>query len=360
MLIYISIFIVLILFSMINLYIKKENLKFVYIAFGVFITLFTATRDNIGGSDYFVYKDYFNNITNIFNLQGYDYFIKYEIGYKYLNALIKCFTNNYIWLFFIIAMITIPIILKLNYQYCKYPFFTMAFYMYKTFFYTNFIAMRQSIALTIFIVAFKYIINGDFKKYAFSIIIASLFHSSAIVLLPLYFVRKIKFYKLSFIQIILIGGIILIFSNSIIDILEVLLKLFGFSQNIIIKISNIKSSVGINLHVFEMIFIYFIFRKTYKINNKKDEVVINIFILYCILTIAFSMQVIFIRIAMYFYFIIMIFISRSLENIKDLKYKQLLIYILAILFLLGYIKYIIQFDNGGLLPYKSVISLGGY
>lgn len=360
MLIYVIIFMVLILLSMINIYISKEKLKSFYIIFGVFITFFTALRDNLGGSDYYVYKEYFNNIPNIFNIQNYSYFIKYEIGYEYFNSLIKYFTDNYIGLFFIISVTTVPVILSLNYKYCRYPFFTLSFYMYKTFFYTNFIAMRQSIALTIFLIALKYIINGNLKKYTICILTASLFHSSAIVLFPLYFVRKIKLYKLNIINIILIGICILIFSNSIINLLEIILNILGFSNEVINKISNIESTVGLNLHVVEILFIYYIFRGRYKMNNEEDKIILNIFIIFFIFTIGFSMHVIFIRISMYFYFIIMVFMSKSLESIKDLKYKQLLIYILSILFLFGYIKYIIEFDNGGLIPYRSIINLGGY
>ncbi|EOU1251734.1 EpsG family protein, partial [Clostridium perfringens] len=300
-------------------------------------------------------KIYFNNMPDILNIKKYNFFLEYEIGYKYFNSFIKSFTDNYIWLFFFIAIITLTILLYYNYKYCTYPFFTLTFYMYKTFFYTNFVAMRQSIAIAIFIFSIKYIINGSFKKYFILVLLATLFHSSAIVLVFLYFLRYVNLRKMKFINIILIGIFIMIFSMPIIKLIGLIIGLIGGTETVLNKINSIHGSLGINLHVIEMIVLYIVFAKNYKITNEKEKIWFNLFVTYCILIISFSSQVIFIRIAMYFYFPIMIFISSSLEKIKNSKYKILLVYIFTIIFFIGYVKYLKQFDSGGLIPYKSIL-----
>lgn len=52
--------------------------------------------------------------------------------------------------------------------------------------------MRQSIGIIIVLFSLKYIKNHKFIKYAIGILIASLFHTSALIFLPFYFMHKIK------------------------------------------------------------------------------------------------------------------------------------------------------------------------
>ena len=52
--------------------------------------------------------------------------------------------------------------------------------------------MRQYLAMTIFLIAIKYIITGKFIKYFILILTATFIHTSSIVLLPVYFLRKIN------------------------------------------------------------------------------------------------------------------------------------------------------------------------
>lgn len=353
--VYLVIFAFIIICSMINLEIEKEKLKLVYIVMSIFLLLFVIFRDNLGGTDYFVYKGYFENTPPLAELQKMDYHIEYEIGFKYLNSLIKSSTSNYYWLFGVIGLCTFPVLLISNYKYCKYPFFTMGYYMYKTFFYTNFIAMRQTIAVAIFIIAIKYIIEGNLKKYSISIILASLFHSSAVVLFFVYFVRNLKLYKKNIFYILSVGGVLFVFSDILVNILESVLSIFNADSSVLDKVDGITKTSGINLHVIEIVLLYMLLKKSYKIKCERDKIFLNIFVLYMILLLGFSGQVIFIRISMYFYIIIMIFMSKSIEGIESQKYRSVLVYMLLIVFLLGYVKYLNQFDNGGLIPYKSIL-----
>ena len=52
---------------------------------------------------------------------------------------------------------------------------------------------RQLIAVTFFIIAIKYMKERKIYKYIFTILIATQFHESAFLLLPLYFIKHIKF-----------------------------------------------------------------------------------------------------------------------------------------------------------------------
>ena len=63
--------------------------------------------------------------------------------------------------------------------------------------------VRQGVSLSIFLFSIKYIEQNNFKKYIQWIIIASLFHYSAIALIPVFFLKKIKLNSLIFSSLII-------------------------------------------------------------------------------------------------------------------------------------------------------------
>ena len=73
----------------------------------------------------------------------------------------------------------------------------MSFWIYLcgTFYFFSMNGVRQSVAIMIFYYSFKYIEKHNFKKYAILNGIGFLFHSSAILFIPLYFIlnKKYKF-----------------------------------------------------------------------------------------------------------------------------------------------------------------------
>ncbi|MCS5420417.1 MULTISPECIES: EpsG family protein [Psychrilyobacter] len=84
---------------------------------------------------------------------------------------------------------------------------TLSLYVYlgiPMFFLGSLSMMRQYMALSITLYSVKYIKNNNILKYITTICIATLVHKSAIVILPLYFLKKIKFNK--FILTFLLGG----------------------------------------------------------------------------------------------------------------------------------------------------------
>lgn len=54
-------------------------------------------------------------------------------------------------------------------------------------------AMRQSLAISIFLLSINYIFKQDFLRYLLLILLATLFHASAIILLPIYLLGMLKF-----------------------------------------------------------------------------------------------------------------------------------------------------------------------
>ncbi|MCG9606869.1 EpsG family protein [Vibrio alginolyticus] len=147
------------------------------------------------GFRYEVGEDWFSYI-NVYNRSVVDIweFDTIELGYKYVNVFASL-TTDAIWtvilicttLFFIFTFV--PLI-KNNLN--PYYFFAMVAPYHLVMSGVNF--TRQAVALSIFLLAFSYILNGSKKKFSFFLVIASSFHVSAICFFPLYCVDWKKRY----------------------------------------------------------------------------------------------------------------------------------------------------------------------
>lgn len=361
MLVYLLVFLAVFILAIINLQVTKERMKPVYILLLIFFILYVGFRKDLGGSDYFVYKAYFNAVPVPWKLGSFSYFIHYRYFYKLLNSIVKIFTDQFFWFTLVIAIITLTILFKQTYKYLMYPFFGMIFYLYKTFFFTNFVVLRQSIAMMIFFIAIKYIIDRKFYKYVLIMLIATLFHTSAILLLPMYFINRINLAKFNPAKLVIISFIAGFVSKYILEALLFITKLLHVGPTIIGKVQGMVTHTGsmFNPHMIEAIAYVIIFEKIRKSHmNEKDKIFYNIFTIYVVTLFMFARCDIFIRVSMYFYIGIMYLMSRRLEYIKNAKVRLLFVYILGVIFLLGYIKYIISFNGGSLMPYRTIFTQG--
>lgn len=81
--------------------------------------------------------------------------------------------------------------------------------------------LRQILALSIVLLTFKYLVNGNKVKYIIGIIIAGFFHFSAFIMLPIFLFRKIKLTsKMRYILLFSTIFFIFVFNNVIISLIQ--------------------------------------------------------------------------------------------------------------------------------------------
>lgn len=114
-----------------------------------------------------------------------------EIGYVLLNFLVGVFTDNYIYLQTLVAIITyIPIVIwcrksnDIGLSLCM--FLAIGTYI------ESLNTVRNIMAASIYIFAIRYIYAGEVKKYICIVIIASTIHMSVLMMLPFYFILRLK------------------------------------------------------------------------------------------------------------------------------------------------------------------------
>lgn len=190
----------------ISKYKKKSCLIFSFFIIGIFAIL----RYNYG-SDYISYNRWFEHIKS-----GGESPYKNEIGFTILNQISPSFQI----LIAITSIFFLIIIYKLLSNNLS-PFFAglgfIVFIINPYLFLMNLSAIRQCIALCIFVVSLKFAYERKFLIYCAFIMFATLFHSTVILLLPIYFVAHGKKLARFDVIIILVVFCVLMLENSLLE-----------------------------------------------------------------------------------------------------------------------------------------------
>lgn len=138
------------------------------------ISIIVGFRYDVG-ADWYSYVSYFKGQKSISHM---------EIGYKFLNSSIYDFGGNFTHLFFIVSFFSWVFIYK-SIPVRLLPI-GILFYFTDHHFFMSMNVIRQFLAISIVLYSYKYLLNEKYKFVLF-ILLASLFHRSALLILPFVF-----------------------------------------------------------------------------------------------------------------------------------------------------------------------------
>lgn len=191
------VYILLLLFLLASL-LFVNNKHFAFVVFLVLFLLFVL-RDISVGTDTVNYLDIYNGEKDTFSLvKGNEY------GYSFINFLVFTYFGDFRFVLCIVSLLILfPLYVSLKKE-SRFIVLSICFYV-SLFYYANSLnIMRQSIAMSFSLLAYTYIDSRKWRHYSIYLFIASLFHTTALFLFPLYFVNKIKVYRFTFILILLL------------------------------------------------------------------------------------------------------------------------------------------------------------
>lgn len=204
MYIYIIVFIFSCLFIGLSELLKNNFMKNCFVIIGILLPCFLAAfRSEVIGTDIRVYvKPIFEAAQNTNNLN--DFFDEswyliwryktvgdYEIGFTLIIYFItKIFNSLSMVLFTIHFLIIFPIYKGLEYFKKKLSIWYGLMTFYLLFYNASLNMMRQWIAMAFLFLSIKYLIRNDKIKYIITILIAMLFHTSALLGVLIYFIYK--------------------------------------------------------------------------------------------------------------------------------------------------------------------------
>ncbi len=259
---YISLFFIFLIGVWIQLF-TKHTMKFLFVVLSLCLLLVTLCRYGLG-TDYFSYQYHYNLIPDDFvSVLESDSHI--DIGFRVLMFIFKIFNFKFYIFTACIGFLTLILYLITINQNSKKPIVSL-FLLYSLYWlvYVN-SALRQGLTMGLFIFAFYQFVNTkNTVRYILIILLASLFHKTALIGLVVLVIHK--FYRR-------------LFNNKQFNILLVFIALFLFLIKGDTIIFNLMNSIGVNIHyqssqvnilaimlrVINIILMYFLYRN---IRNK--------------------------------------------------------------------------------------------
>jgi hypothetical protein len=161
---------------------KKSNERMILIFLVCIIIFFIGPRYKTG-LDWLSYLHYFNSVLDT-KVSDFEY------GYRILNVTFRRLFDSYFILQFAVTCFFVIASYRFVKKYSSFPIISL--YLLVVFFTFNVLMsiVRQSLAMGIILYSTKYIINRKPFKFLLTILIASMFHVSAVLTIPLYILNR--------------------------------------------------------------------------------------------------------------------------------------------------------------------------
>lgn len=317
-------------------YIREKKLKD-NILIGVLLTLVLVSTFRSSSLDIFYGYDT-NQYINFYNEVSLEK-DTFEIGYTILNLMIKIFTDNYRYVFFIMSLLTMYFLYKYVYYYTENRFIAILAYISIFYFIRDLSQMRAALSYAICAYSTIYILENRPKRFLLYVALATSIHFSSILTLILYPIYKLRLSKI-YLYIILITAIILFK----VDLMNIISDLFGMLGENKYTTSFINYTLDTNARgldskvlLYIAITICGIYIKDFK-SIKSDRYDINIYMVVLGIFIAGlfnGSEIISVRLSELFLTSMIVIFSRFKDVIED-KNLEVVFHILTGLFLIAY------------------------
>ena len=329
---------------------NRNSRNFKYLLFISFFLLFivSALRFEVGRdyTDTYVLT-YLKIVAGIKN-------IRMDIAVRYIYKLMAMFHANVQWIFvitsFLINWFACRSIARQSTD-CKISFWI---YICGTFYFFSMNGVRQSVAIMMFYYSFRYIKEQNLKKYLILNGIGCLFHSSAILFIPLYFVlnRRFKF-KLKMI----IVAVTILATKIIVPFIASILLQTLYAMYLTNGAYNSQDSLNFSMYLNIAIFVLY----ELVLRKKDDEQAViysNVHFCGLIVSLLATSLPLMIRIFMAFRYVEFLSVPYLIKIQTKPKYKQLITAFVIVLYFVYFVHGVLIKNGNTVLPYKTIFNKG--
>lgn len=228
----------------------------------IILSVFAGARSFIVGSDS---ENYTRNFRISLDVHSFASTEGRELGYRVLEYALLLLDAEYFWLFTLTGIIVVYCYLTIikkysfNYTFSIFLFITLGVY---TFFFNG---LRQGISMAIFAISLPYLLEKKLILYLTIVLIASLFHISALFLIPFYYLVNLNIKPLYKLIISFLGSFLLS---------RIAINYIASSNDRYQNYTEVSESAGglvtLGFYFLILMFIYFI-SKIYKIRDEQFE-----------------------------------------------------------------------------------------
>ncbi|MDD2971666.1 MAG: EpsG family protein [Lachnospiraceae bacterium] len=278
----------------------------------------------------------------------------FEVGFTWLVKICSKFVHDPWFMFLLVSAITITTFVK-SFEKSESFILSIILFFAQGMYFDSFNGIRQYIVIAIFLYSFRYIQENNLKKYMITMLIASLFHSSALITFPLFFFRKVK---LNYIVFIITVGVLFVLKDRVFNIFLSLMTLLPKSNSYIEKgtyLNYISTNLyGLIISISVLVLYLYVYRK---ITEQEAGIFqINMAYLGLIFAVCSTFLPLMDRFLYFTKAYYLLSVPYALSLIKSTK-NRIFIATLYVIFILGINIYGIVFNDWyGILPYKSIFT----
>ncbi|MFW6008878.1 MAG: EpsG family protein [archaeon] len=350
MIIYTIVFGVIILLSL-SFPVKQQYYIKKFVSFKLLslflLIIMVGFRYNVG-ADYNSYVNYFENL-NVNNPFDYS---KFEPAYTFINYIIKQNGWGVEIVFLVSAFITLFFVYKTLNSYSKIYSFSLFLFLVDGGYSNICNLVRQGVAISLFFFSVKYIIEKKFYIYVFLIVIASLFHYSALFLIPVYFIADYNFSRKIYFFIYFIS-LLFLFTNIIYYLADFISPfLFDYGRYLeseyFTRVTQVDTGLGFLFHNIVGIILIFFKNKIVK-KDDKNIYFFNLYFISLCTNLIFYRVYILLRMVKYFTWFKFLVLDKFILCFNKNSRKI----VLFLIFILYYIIFMYTVHTGShISPYK--------
>lgn len=307
------------------------------------LLLLSAFRVGVG-VDFNSYADWFDN------LYDYDY-AYFEPGFTAMIRFIQLFTLDSQWLFIVSSLITLTLIFVSTRRYS--PMFALSIFLFCTmgFFSHSLNLTRQFIAVAIILFSYGYIVDRKLFKYILSVIVASLFHQTALLMLPAYHLLRLRPRLTGWFIVGLISIALTAFRSKITTFVVDNFYPQYYDSSFIGE--TISSTYYVIIGIVSVgTAIFFVYKKKLNLDIVKNRILMNLVLIVALLHIILSWVPLSNRVSLYFDIMMIIIIPQLVVLVDGVLRRRIILAVIAGYFMLAaYLSF--SSNANGVLPYRS-------
>lgn len=311
---------------------KKTVVRIFFWYIGLLMLFIAGSRFFGPDVDFIAYKEMIENIRYRENNKEFSFQF-----FLWLNDLI--FYSNANVFMFMFASMSLSVKFYALFKLSRIPLISLALYIVSYFWLHEYVQIRTAIAIGFFLLSIKDLSEGNLKKYMLKVLLATLFHWSSLILIPLYFIIRYLPTKL-FLYLPFMGLLIYYFG---------FLPSFAYSEAFLL-FGPVYEITPFNLNSFMNLFLfstsYFVFTHRASTSSSFDITLIKIFsfsyFLYCLLC-ALSLPIAAYRFSEYFNVIVVLIFPALIFHLRKKVILALITTLLAFTYSLRY-GYILLVD----------------
>lgn len=196
-----------------NITSKKVYLFFTFAYLGIL----AAFRGKTIGNDTEFYMQLFDSISAVENVSVYS--PRFELGYVYLNKFLSIFTSNPQIILIVSSLIIFYCFMRFIKKYSSNIPLSVFLFFALGYFSMAMNTIRLSLALSIVLISYDFLRNNKIVKFIILIILAFLFHRTAIIFLLAWPITYLKYSKKVLIAVMIVAVGVYIFFGAILDVL---------------------------------------------------------------------------------------------------------------------------------------------